>query len=201
MTFDVRPVLLENTWVRLEPLQPRHAEALFAIGQDAGDWAYMPHGCFTSLDHTRSWIADALTLQEKGEQVSFVIIDRSSGAVAGSTRFLNIRRRDRGLEIGWTWLGRDFQRSAVNTATKLLLLQHAFDTLGALRVELKTDARNLRSQAAIARLGATREGVFRRHMIVQNGFVRDTVYFSITDQDWPRVRDGLLEKLGAANPS
>lgn len=201
MTFDVRPVLLENTWVRLEPLQPRHAEALFAIGQDAGDWAYMPHGCFTSLDHTRSWIADALALQEKGEQVSFVIIDRSSGAVAGSTRFLNIRRRDRGLEIGWTWLGRDFQRSAVNTATKLLLLQHAFDTLGALRVELKTDGRNLRSQAAIARLGATREGVFRRHMIVQNGFVRDTVYFSITDQDWPRVRDGLLEKLGAANPS
>lgn len=201
MTFDVRPVLLENTWVRLEPLQPRHAEALFAIGQDAGDWAYMPHGCFTSLDHTRSWIADALALQEKGEQVSFVIIDRSSDAVAGSTRFLNIRRRDRGLEIGWTWLGRDFQRSAVNTATKLLLLQHAFDTLGALRVELKTDARNLRSQAAIARLGATREGVFRRHMIVQNGFVRDTVYFSITDQDWPRVRDGLLEKLGAANPS
>lgn len=200
MTFDVRPVLLENTWVRLEPLQPRHAEALFAIGQDAGDWAYMPHGCFTSLAHTRSWIADALTLQEKGEQVSFVIFDRSSGAVAGSTRFLNIRRRDRGLEIGWTWLGRDFQRSAVNTATKLLLLQHAFDTLGALRVELKTDARNLRSQAAIARLGATREGVFRRHMIVQNGFVRDTVYFSITDQDWPRVRDGLLQKLGAANP-
>lgn len=201
MTFDVRPVLLENTWVRLEPLQPRHAEALFAIGQDAGDWAYMPHGCFTSLDHTRSWIADALALQEKGEQVSFVIIDRSSDAVAGSTRFLNIRRRDRGLEIGWTWLGRDFQRSAVNTATKLLLLQHAFDTLGALRVELKTDARNLRSQAAIARLGATREGVFRRHMIVQDGFVRDTVYFSITDQDWPRVRAGLLEKLGAANPS
>lgn len=201
MTFDVRPVLLENTWVRLEPLQPRHAEALFAIGQDAGDWAYMPHGCFTSLDHTRSWIADALALQEKGEQVSFVIIDRSSDAVAGSTRFLNIRRRDRGLEIGWTWLGRDFQRSAVNTATKLLLLQHAFDTLGALRVELKTDGRNLRSQAAIARLGATREGVFRRHMIVQDGFVRDTVYFSITDQDWPRVRDGLLEKLGAANPS
>lgn len=201
MTFDVRPVLLENTWVRLEPLQPRHAEALFAIGQDAGDWAYMPHGCFTSLDHTRSWIADALALQEKGEQVSFVIIDRSNGAVAGSTRFLNIRRRDRGLEIGWTWLGRDFQRSAVNTATKLLLLQHAFDTLGALRVELKTDGRNLRSQAAIARLGATREGVFRRHMIVQDGFVRDTVYFSITDQDWPRVRDGLLQKLGATHPA
>ena len=199
MPFDVRPVLLENTWVRLEPLQPHHADALFAIGQHAGDWAWMPHGCFTSIEQTRSWIADALALQEKGEQVSFVIIDRNSGAVAGSTRFLNIRRRDRGLEIGWTWLGRDFQRSAVNTATKLLMLQHAFDTLGALRVELKTDARNLRSQAAIARLGATREGVFRRHMIVQDGVVRDTVYFSITDLDWPRVRDGLLQKLGANN--
>ena len=197
MSFDIRPIPLENTWVRLEPLARRHAEGLFAIGREAEDWAYLPRPCFETLDDTRAWIADAQVLMERNEQISYAIIDRANGDVAGSTRYLNIRRRDRGLEIGWTWLGRDFQRSAINTAAKLLLLQHAFDDLNALRLELKTDGRNLRSQDAITRLGATREGVFRRHMIVQDDFIRDTVYFSVTDLDWPLVKAGLLQKLGA----
>ena len=194
--MDVKPLTLENRWVRLEPLTLQHAEGLWAIGQQADDWLWMPRACFQSLDDTRQWINEALAQQDKGLQIAFAIRDRASGKLAGSTRYLNIRPKDHGLEIGWTWLGRDFQRSAVNTATKLLLLGHAFDTLNALRVELKTDARNQRSQAAIARLGATREGLFRRHMVVQNGFVRDTVYFSITDLDWPLVQPRLLRMLG-----
>jgi RimJ/RimL family protein N-acetyltransferase len=194
--MDVKPLTLENRWVRLEPLTLQHAEGLWAIGQQADDWLWMPRACFQSLDDTRQWITEALAQQDKGLQIAFAIRDRASGELAGSTRYLNIRPKDRGLEIGWTWLGRAFQRTPVNTAAKLLLLGHAFDSLNALRVELKTDARNQRSQAAIARLGATREGVFRRHMVVQGGFVRDTVYFSITDQDWPVVQPRLLRMLG-----
>ena len=194
--MQVTPVTLENRWVRLEPLAPRHAEELYAIGQQADDWLWMPRPCFTSLDDTCQWISEALQQQDKGLQIPFAIRDLESGRLAGSSRYLNIRAKDRGLEIGWTWLGREFQRTQVNTAAKLLLLGHAFDTLDALRVELKTDARNQRSQAAIARLGAIREGVFRRHMIVQEGFVRDTVYFSITDLDWPAVQSRLLRMLG-----
>lgn len=194
--MDVKPLTLENRWVRLEPLTLQHAEGLWAIGQQADDWLWMPRACFQSLDDTRQWITEALAQQDKGLQIAFAIRDRASGELAGSTRYLNIRPKDRGLEIGWTWLGRAFQRTPVNTAAKLLLLGHAFDSLNALRVELKTDARNQRSQAAIARLGATREGVFRRHMVVQGGFVRDTVYFSITDQDWPAVQPQLLRMLG-----
>lgn len=194
--MDVKPLTLENRWVQLEPLAPHHAEGLWAIGQQADDWLWMPRPCLHSLDDTCQWINEALQQQDRGLQVPFAIRDRVSGELAGSTRFLNIRPKDRGLEIGWTWLGRAFQRTPVNTATKLLLLGHAFDSLNALRVELKTDARNQRSQAAIARLGATREGLFRRHMVVQGGFVRDTVYFSITDQDWPAVQPRLLRMLG-----
>ncbi len=194
--MDVKPLTLENRWVRLEPLAPHHAEGLWAIGQQADDWLWMPRPCFQSLDDTRQWINEALQHQDKRLLIAFAIRDLASGELAGSTRYLNIRAKDRGLEIGWTWLGRAFQRSPVNTATKLLLLGHAFDTLNAIRVELKTDARNQRSQNAIARLGATREGLFRRHMVVQDGFVRDTVYFSITDQDWPAVQPRLLRMLG-----
>ena len=113
----------------------------------------------------------------------------------GSSRYLNIRPRDHGLEIGYTWLGREFQRTAVNTEAKYLLLENAFDVIGAHRVELKTDLRNLRSQKAIERLGAQKEGVLRRHMVTQGGYVRDSVCYSITDLDWPRVRVPLAAKL------
>ena len=197
MSLDVQPVTLENRYVRLEPLNAGHAAGLFAIGQVAEDWAYMPRPCLASPEDTLAWIGEALELQAKSQHIPFVIIDKASGDVAGSTRFLNIRPRDRGLEIGYSWLGRAFQRSAINTATKLCLLQHCFETLDTLRVELKTDARNLRSQAAIERLGATREGTFRRHMIVQDDFIRDSVYFSIVDLEWPRIRARLESRLEA----
>ena len=131
----------------------------------------------------------------RGEHVTYTLLDPRDNSPLGSSRYLNIRDKDRGLEIGWTWLGQKAQRTPVNTEAKLLLLSQAFDDFGAYRVELKTDARNLRSQAAIERIGGTREGVFRRHMMAQHGFVRDTVYYSIIDAEWPVVRQRLLTLL------
>jgi RimJ/RimL family protein N-acetyltransferase len=192
VNFDVRPLTLEGTNVRLEPLAERHVAGLYAVGRQADDWAYMPRGCFTSEDDCREWVLEALA--EEG-QVAFAILDRVSGEPVGSSRYLNIRPPHRGLEIGWTWLGRDWQRTPVNTEAKLLLLGHAFEALGAIRVEFKTDERNTRSQAALERIGATREGVLRQHMIVQDGFLRNSVYFSILDDEWPAVKEGLRDRL------
>ncbi|MBA56425.1 MAG: GNAT family N-acetyltransferase [Pseudomonadales bacterium] len=193
MSFTVSPLVLEGPGVRLEPLQPEHAEALYAIGQEAADWLYMPRGEFRSLADTQAWISEAQQLAEQGEHTSFAIRDLQSGRLAGSSRYLSIRAPHRSLEIGYTWLGRDFQRSHVNTAAKLCLLSHAFDTLGAVRVELKCDSRNQRSQQAIARLGATREGLFRKHMFVRDNYLRDTVYFSIIAEEWPAIRERLQQ--------
>jgi RimJ/RimL family protein N-acetyltransferase len=123
-------------------------------------------------------------------------IGRAPGRAIGSTRYLDIRREHRGLEIGWTWLGRAWQRTAANTECKLLLLEHAFEALGALRVQLKTDARNLASQRAIERIGAVREGVLRAHMVVREGFVRDSVMYAVTAGEWPEVKGKLEGLLG-----
>jgi RimJ/RimL family protein N-acetyltransferase len=123
--------------------------------------------------------------------VAFAIVSAASGAAVGSTRFLNIERPHRALEIGWTWIGPAWQRSAINTECKLLLLGHAFEQLGAHRVTLKTDARNLRSQRAIERVGGVREGVLRRHRVCWDGFVRDSVYYGIIDGEWPQVKSRL----------
>lgn len=196
MTFTIQQPVLEGRHVRLEPLSEAHVDGLFDIGQRQDDWAYMPTGSFTSRAETEQWVKAALDLASRELHYPYVLVEPSSGALMGSTRYLNIRPRDHGLEIGYTWLGRDYQRTAVNTEAKYLLLRHAFEVLGAFRVELKTDARNQRSQKAIERLGAQKEGVLRRHMVVQDGYVRDSVMYSITDLDWPDVREGLLKKLG-----
>ena len=199
--MDVKPVTLKGHSVYLEPISEKHAEGLFAIGQVADDWLYMPRACFQSVEEVNDWVEEALMLQEKGIHFTFVICDAATSKPVGSTRYLNIRQRDRGLEIGYTWMAKHAQRTAANTEAKLLLLSHAFEQLEMLRVELKTDARNTRSQAAIARLGATREGTFRRHMIVRDGFVRDSVYFSIIDAEWPMVKAGLQSKLDLLHSS
>lgn len=186
------PVILRGDRVRLEPMTGAHAEGLYRAGQYPQDWAYMPRACFADLEDTRGWVAQAL---ETPGQLPFVIVDSASGEVAGSSRYLNIREAHRGLEIGWTWLGQPWLRTGVNTEAKYLLLEHAFETLGCVRVEFKTDARNTRSQNALARIGATREGVLRQHMVVQDGYLRDSVYFSILDGEWPGVKqrlEGLL---------
>lgn len=181
--------------VRLEPLSVDHAEGLLAVGQHQFDWQFLPRGCFTDLDDVNHWIEEALVYVEKGEHIVFTIFDHQTNTIVGSTRFLAIRPKDHVVEIGWTWLALEAQRSRVNTEMKYLMLQHAFEQLNAGRVELKTDARNLRSQRAIERLGAVKEGVFRKHMRVQNNFQRDTVYYSVIDDEWAEVKAKLLERL------
>jgi RimJ/RimL family protein N-acetyltransferase len=143
----------------------------------------------------RAWVRDILSRAEKGTDLPFVAVHLASGRVAGATRYLNIMPNDRGLEIGGTWYGLDFQRTAVNTECKYLLLKHAFETLGAIRVQLKTDSRNERSQRAIERLGAVREGVLRNHMVLPDGYIRHSVFYSILDSEWPAVKSRLEEWL------
>ncbi len=188
MFFEVNPVLLKSDSVRLEPLSQVHAQGLFNRGQEVDDWAYMPRSCFVDMADTRQWIDEAL--QAPG-QIPFAIVETAKNKAVGSTRYLNIRPEHRSLEIGWTWLGKEWQRTAINTEVKSLLLSHAFERLGCVRVEFKTDGRNLRSQRALERIGAAREGVLRNHMIVQNDFARDSVYFSVIDREWPDVKDRL----------
>ena len=197
MSFDVQPVLLEGQYLRLEPLGQEHAHGLFNRGTHAEDWAFMPRPCFVDLADCRHWIDEA---NATAGHVAFAMVEKKQGRAVGSSRYMAIREEHRGLEIGWTWIGRDWQGTVINVEAKLLMLQHAFESLGAIRVELKTDARNERSQRAIKGIGAQYEGTFRNHMIVQQGHLRDSAYFSVTDTDWPSVRDGLLarrERQGA----
>lgn len=192
------PTVLIGYGVRLEPLTDEHAAGLLAIGQDAAIFRWLPRGPFTSLDDVRAWIADARRPEADGPQAAFAVVHRASGSVAGSTRYLAITPVHRRLEIGWTWYGAAYQGTAVNAACKLLLLAHAFETLGARRVEFKTDHLNTRSQAAIERLGAVKEGVFRQHRTRRDGTVRDTVWYSILDAEWPQVQSRLRERLTVA---
>ena len=189
----IEPVTLAGRWVRPEPLAESHAEDLFAVGQTPEVWAYLWRGPLTSLDDTREWIRSAFRDAADGSQLPFAIVNLATGRAVGSTRYLDIARADRRLEIGWTWLGQDFWRTPLNTECKYLLLRHAFETLGCLRVQLKTDSRNTRSQRAIERLGAVREGVLRKHMILslKENYQRDTVMYSILDAEWPTVKARL----------
>jgi RimJ/RimL family protein N-acetyltransferase len=185
-------VTLEGRVVRLEPLEERHRDDLLAAGADPEIWRYMG----TVLTGPEDW--DAYLAHALGpEFVAWATVDKASGRAIGSTRFGDIDVDSDRVEIGWTWITPDFQRTAVNTEAKLLQLSYAFETLGAGRVALKTDGRNERSQAAIARLGAVREGTLRRHMRLPDGHVRDTVYFSILSDEWPAVKARLIERLAA----
>lgn len=195
MAIIVEPVSLQGQHVTLEPISLGHVDGLLEIGQEKEDWGYLPIPGFSSRDDAERWVQQALALAERGLHYTFVLLDPRSGRVMGSTRYLNVRARDHGLEIGYTWLGREYQRTAVNTEAKYLLLKCAFESIGVYRVEFKTDLRNVRSQKAIERIGAQKEGVFRRHMVAQGGYIRDSVYYSIIDLDWPQVRGGLEAKL------
>jgi N-acetyltransferase len=181
----VEPVTLRGTTVVLEPMRFDHADSLAAVGLDPELWRWIPTAV-TTLDAMRAYVATALEEQRRGVSLPFVII--AQGQVAGSTRYGNIDLANRRLEIGWTWVAREYQRTAVNTEAKLLLLTHAFERLGVNRVELKTDALNQKSRSAIARLGAVEEGTFRKHIVTASGRVRDTVYYSIIDTEWPTVK-------------
>jgi RimJ/RimL family protein N-acetyltransferase len=177
-------------------LEPRHAADLFAAGRDEATWVYMPRPALRSVEDAESMIRQALVDAAAGGEVAFAILEAASERAVGSTRFLDIQRAHRALEIGWTWIGKPWQRTAINTECKLLLLGHAFDVHGAHRVTLKTDARNERSQRAIERIGGVREGVLRRHRICWDGSVRDSVYYGIVDAEWPQVKTRLGAMLG-----
>jgi RimJ/RimL family protein N-acetyltransferase len=196
--MDPRPVTLEGRHVRLEPLTAAHAPDLFAaLSVDPSIWRWRSAEPPDTLAGMEVMIAADLAAQAKGEIVAFAQVERSSGRAVGGTTYMSISRRDRGLEIGATWLGKPWQRTGINTEAKYLLLRHAFEELGAARVQLKTDRRNLQSQAAIERLGAVREGVLRKHMLTRGGVLRDTVMYSILDDEWPAVKAGLEAKMAA----
>lgn len=189
--MDPRAVTLTGDLVRLEPLRDEHAPALFEAGRDESIWRYLPRPMPRTIVDVRAWIAEAADAERDGRELPFAIVERSSQRAVGSTRYIDIRRPHRGLEVGWTWLGRAVQRTGVNTECKRLVLEHAFETLGAERVQLKTDGRNTASQRAIERLGAVREGVLRHHMLTWDGVMRDTVMYSILAHEWPAVKARL----------
>jgi len=192
---NVQPVTLAGSHVRLEPLSFSHLPDLTVSGRDPSLWQYMRYGLVTSEDKMRDLIAYLLDHQAKGTDLPFATIHLGSGRAVGMTRYLDIQPENRSLEVGGTWISPEFQRTAVNTEAKLLMFQHAFETLGCLRVQIKTDLRNIRSQRAIERLGAVREGVLRDHMILPDGTVRSSVYFSILAGEWPAVKARLLDLL------
>jgi RimJ/RimL family protein N-acetyltransferase len=195
------PVTLEGSVVRLEPIRHEHAELFWEAAKNAVDdiFQWIPYR-MKSLDDFRQLIDKAFAEQQRGESVVFATVERSSGQVIGSTRFMNIDRLNRRVEIGSTWIAPAWQRTAVNTEAKYLMLRHAFEVWKCFRVELKTDALNQKSRNAILRLGAKEEGTLRRHVITWTGRVRDSVYFSILDSEWPEVRQRLEEKLMTTNP-
>lgn len=182
--MHVAPLTLEGKVVRLEPLTREHADALFAAASFPEIWQWTGSAPIKSMDDMRAYMELALSEQAAGRAVPFVIIDRATGEIIGSTRFGNISAADRRAEIGWTWLRPDRQRSGANREAKCLMLRQAFDEWGMLRIEIKTDERNAKSRAAIERLGGTYEGKFRQHMVVTGGRVRDTIYYSILDTEW-----------------
>jgi RimJ/RimL family protein N-acetyltransferase len=194
--------VLEGSVVRLEPLAPRHEDGLFEAARFPEIWRWLPFGSgggdsYPASDREafRGWFETALAASEKGSEAAFATLDAGSGEPVGSTRFLALRPGHRGLEIGWTWLTPSRWGTGANVEAKLLMLGHAFDSLGCVRVEFKTDSRNERSREALAALPAQFEGVFRKHMLVRGGERRDSAYYSVIDDEWPGVRENLRRRL------
>jgi RimJ/RimL family protein N-acetyltransferase len=192
--MNIGKVTLEGRHVRLEPLAKTHLAGLAEVGLDEDLWRWIPTQVRTT-EEMAAYIETALNEEERGVSLPFALIEKKTGRPIGSTRYGNIERAHHRVEIGWTWVARDWQRTAINTEAKHLLLKHAFETLGCMRVELKTDSLNERSRAAILRIGAREEGIFRNHMITASGRIRHTVYFSIIDSEWPAVKARLESRL------
>ena len=188
------PIILEGNQVRLEPLTLDHLPGLCQVGLDAELWRWIPQPVTNPIE-MRAYVESALQDQAAGTALPFATVLKSEDRVIGSTRFGNIDRQNRRREIGWTWIATAWQRSAVNTEAKYLLLRYAFEVLDCIRVEFKTDSLNERSRRAIARIGAKEEGTLRNHMTTQSGRFRHSVYFSIIDSEWPAVKASLAGKL------
>ncbi len=204
--MDITPVVLEGQHVRLEPLSSAHIDALTIAGADPSvfRWTQLPgmrwtnhDGCLQapSRSMVAGYVAQAEQWQQAGTALPFATVAKSLGQAVGSTRFANIDVANKRAEIGWTWLGKDHQRSALNTEAKYLMLRHAFERMGAIRVEFKTDRRNDKSRNALQRIGAIQEGILRHHMVLPDGSLRDSVYFSVLEDEWPRVKGELEAKL------
>jgi RimJ/RimL family protein N-acetyltransferase len=192
--MTIQPVTLNGKVIRLEPLSMKHFSDLCEIGLDQDLWK-ITMTIIRTPEEMKSYIDEAVRLQELGSALPFAIVEQSSGKAIGSTRFGNLDRTNRRVEIGWTWVARKWQRTAVNTEAKLLLLTHAFETLKYIRVEFKTDSLNQQSRNALLRIGAKEEGVLRNHMIAPGGRIRHSVYFSIIDSEWIEVKKRLRQNL------
>ena len=190
----IAPVTLEGTHVRLEPLSPQHVTPLTDVGVDPEIWRWMTVQV-RDRNGMQRYVDEALEAQRNGVAVPFATVERSGNRVVGTTRFGNIDRSNRRAEIGWTWINPKWQRSPINTEAKLLMLRHAFEVWGCIRVEFKTDALNDKSRAALLRIGAKDEGMLRKHMIADTGRFRDSVYYSVLDTEWPDVKANLEQKL------
>ncbi len=193
--MDPQPVLLSGRRVRLEPIGPQHARHLYEVGQDESIWRYLPTPPFTCLEDAENWVQMCVGRNETGQRLQFAVVLPHENRAIGSTGYLDIDRPNRTLEVGSTWYGVDYQRTFVNTECKYLLLKHAFVDLGARRVCIKTDTRNERSRRAIERIGGVQEGVLRNHRISWDGSNRDSVYFSIIEEEWPTARENLEQML------
>lgn len=196
--LEVKPVILTGKRVRLEPLSEAHLEDLTLAGKDESIWRWMQYGTVTTREKMLGWIQNILSRQASGTDVPFAVIYLETGKAIGATRYMEIRPKDRGVEIGGTWYQVEYQRTGINAEAKYLLLRHAFETLGCIRVQFKTDMLNERSKQALERLGVVKEGVFRHHIILPDGRFRDSVYYSILDTEWPQVK-AQIEVL--MNPS
>jgi N-acetyltransferase len=192
--LHIQPVTLEGRHIRLEPLTLDHHNGLCDIGLDPDLWRWIPFQV-RSRDEMLAYIRQALQWQTDGTALPFATVEQSSGRVVGCTRYMNIDKPNRHVEIGSTWVGKPWQRTVVNTEAKYLMLRHAFETLGCFRVELKTDALNEKSRNAILRIGAVQEGIFRKHVLCWDGRLRDSIWFSVIDSEWPVVKARLEEKL------
>jgi N-acetyltransferase len=188
---------LEGRIVGLEPLVADHERELFAAAQDPDIWRWMSYNAVASPETFGGWFGDALRATEAGDEAVFVVRAKRSGEAIGSTRYMTLRPEHRGLEIGWSWLVPAAWGTGANAEAKLLLLEHAFDRLGCIRVEFKTDARNERARRALEAIPARFEGIFRSHMLVRDGERRNSAFYSVTDDDWPVVRTLLERRLSA----
>ena len=198
MTFEKiwnSPITLAGKVVRLEPLTTAHITGLAVAGRDESIWKYMVYGNLSNLESMGKWVKDLLLQQAVGTDLPFTVIQNKSGKIIGATRFLNMQPRHRSLEVGGTWYAPEYQGKVVNPECKFLLLKYAFEELDCIRVQFKADMRNERSIHALEKLGAVREGVLRSHMILPNGIIRDSVYFSILDREWPDVKIRLEDRI------
>ena len=193
--MDIHPVSITGRTVRLEPLSEWHIPDLAVAGRDESIWKFMLYGDVTGEPEMRLWVMALLDAQRLGTDLPFAVIHLESGKAIGATRFMDIRREHRSLEIGGTWYAVAYQRTAVNTECKYLLLTHAFETLSCIRVQFKTDQRNERSQRALERIGAVWEGTLRNHMILPDGTIRHSIYYSIIEAEWPAVKAKLEDML------